>query len=152
MPSDRGAPMRAALRCLLGPRPLPDPTPHPSQGSGPPPVTVPAVNVVVASRHGVSQRSGRITVRPLARLASLTCWPGAGLRSNIPLIATMSTWLPGLMRVSYMPGGDRDWPVACCPAELRLRLAHTCEGAHDMDVSGRPLVHGLVLGCARQAR
>ena len=41
------------------------------------------------------------------------------------------------MQVGYAGCGDRDGPVPCCPPELRLGHAHTCEGAHDIDVCGR---------------
>ena len=67
-----------ALRCLLGAQAPPGSNPPPSQGSG-------------LSRIARSRLGGHLTAQPTARLTSLTCWPGAGLRRNLPPIGAMST-------------------------------------------------------------
>jgi hypothetical protein len=86
IPSDRSRPVGngLALRCLLGARAPPGSNPPPSRGlrSSPLPRCAWRKRDLRDPSSGTT-RSGRLTA-PAG-------WPGAGLPSNIPLIAAMST-------------------------------------------------------------
>ncbi len=122
------------LRCLLGARAPPGSNPPPSRGlrRGPLPRCAWHKRDLRDPSSGTT-RSGRLTAP--------ADWPGAGLRSNLPLIAPMST-SPGCCDHAVI--GAATGPVPPCPAAIRLslrllgdgspiRLAGKLEDEHDRE-------------------